>query len=85
MNPGDPHVSTRHTHIPTRRTRRGEIVLQQLVVVEERSPDVREEQEDFLVWSGCSCGCFRNIGIEPAEGFDAPFGGAGVFDTSPAA
>lgn len=72
--------------LTNRLTARGEVVLKQLVVDEQWSVGVCEEEEDFLVWSGCyTCWWFGDIGIEPAERFDAPLRGAGVFNASPAA
>ena len=35
--------------------------------------------------SGCTCGWFGDVGVESAEGFDASFRSAGVFEASPAA
>ena len=68
------------------RTTRGEIVLQQLVVDEHGSPDVCEEQEDFLVWRRRpTCGRISDVGVQSTEEFDPSFRCAGVFDASPAA
>ena len=69
-----------------RRTKRCEVVLQKLVIYVHRSPNVREEQQDFLVRSRRRiCGGFGDVGIEPPKGFNASLWGASVLEASPTA